>query len=163
MSKDFIAEPTIDQIPFDSLKKIFKIWRDLQAEHTYVKRKHITPKMLVDHLPYLALIDYEQDSKRFKVRLIGTRYSEAIGFEARGIYIDDLPNSEALLDRFTWLVDQEKPYYACLDEMNWAGKAYRNYAVVGCPLYDDSAKINMILFCVTFERIDSAGVANRLF
>lgn len=162
MSTDFIADPAIDQIPFDSLKKIYKIWQALQAEHTHVTRQHLTPMLLKEHLPFLALIDYEKDTARFKVRLIGTRYTEAIGFETTGTYIDELPNFGPLQDRFNWLIEHKKPYYAHLDEMSWAEKAYRDYGVIGCPLYDDNAEINMILFCVTFERVDAgrAGVAH---
>jgi hypothetical protein len=163
MSAEFIENPTLDQIPFDTLKDVYKIWQNVNAEHGHAAREHLTPMLLKDHLPYLALIDRDVPTNRYKVRLIGTRYSEAIGFETTGVYLDELENTEALVSRFQWLVDNRKPYYAYLDEMQWAGKDYRHYGVVGCPLFDANKDVNMLLFRVTFERTDSTEDMNSLF
>ena len=163
MARVFIEDPTIDQIPFESLKDVFRIWQNIVAEHGHAAREHLSPVVLKDHLPFLSLIDRDVTTGRFKVRLIGTRYSEAIGFETTGVWIDELPNTEALRSRFQWLVDNRKPYYAYLDEMQWAGKDYRHYGVIGCPLFDENQDVNMLLFCVTFERIDSKPNTNFLF
>jgi len=163
MSAEFIENPTVDQIPFDTLKDVYRIWQDVRAEYGHAARAHLTPMLLKSHLPYLALVDHDVPTNRFKVRLIGTRYSEAIGFETTGVYLDELPNTEALQSRFQWLVDNKKPYYAYVEEMQWAGKDYRHYGVIGCPLFDENKDVNMLLFCVTFERIDSTEDMNSLF
>lgn len=170
MAREFIQDPTIDQIPFEKLKSVYKIWQDISAKHGHAAREHLTPMLLKDHLPYLALIDHdiETDSagvqtSRFKVRLIGTRYSEAVGFETTGAYLDELPDTEGLQARFQWAADNKKPYFAYLEEMLWAGKAYRHYGVIGCPLFDENMNVNMLLFCVTFDRIDSKEDMNSLF
>jgi len=163
MTREFIEDPEIDQIPFDSLKGVYQIWQKLSDQHGHAAREHLSPALLKDHLPYLSLIDRDVETGRFKVRLIGTRYSEAIGFETTGVYIEQLPNTEELRSRFQWLVDHKKPYYAYLDEMQWAGKDYRHYGVIGCPLFDENHDVNMLLFCVTFERFDSNEEMNSLF
>jgi len=162
MAEKFIANPTMDQIPFESLQDIYRLWQKAGEEFGYAERKHFTPKMLKEHLPYLTLIDHECDSGRFKVRLIGTHYTEAIGFESTGMYIDELPNTETMLERYNWLVREKAPYYAYVDQMRWADRDYRHYAVLGCPLFDVDKNVNMILFRVTFERADDSTAVSPL-
>lgn len=154
MSDTFVANPTIDDIPFEPLRDVYRIWLGVSAEHGLPQRKHFSPQLLKDHLPYLVFIDYERDTDRFRVRLIGTRYSEAIGFEGTGMYIDELPNAAEMEGRYRWMLAHKQPYYAYLEKMVWANREYKHYAVIGCPLYDDDGRISMILFRVTFERLD---------
>jgi len=155
MTETFIADPTIDQIPFKGLKDLFQLWQDIEDEHGLPKRKHLTPMQLAGHLAYLVLMDYEKETGRFKVRLIGTRYTEAIGFESTGSYVDKLPNAETMIERYQWLVENKKPYYAYMDKMQRAGLEYRYHGIVACPLYSDEGDVEAILFRVTFERADN--------
>lgn len=155
MPEIFIEDPSLNDIPFAPLRDVYDIWRGMMDTHGLAQRKHFTPQVLKDHLPFLVFVDHEADTGRFRVRLIGTSYTEAIGFETTGMYVDEMPNTEEMQTRYRWLVDTAKPYYAYLDQMTWAGQDYRHYAVIGCPLFDDAGRVNMILFRVTFERMDN--------
>jgi hypothetical protein len=153
MSEIFLADPKLEDVPFEDVRDFYQLWLDMKAEHGKPQRKHFTPMMLKQHLPYVVLLDCEQDGS-FKVRLVGTRYTEVIGFESTGMDVRELPGAAKMLERYRWLVENEKPYFASLDKMTWGKHDYRNYAIVGCPLYDDDGQVNMILFRVTFEKLE---------
>ena len=154
MTETFIANPIPEQVPFADVRALFQLWLDIKAEHGVPMRKHFTPQLLQDHLPYLALMDYEKETDRFCARLIGTAYSEAIGFETTGMYVDELENAEEMHKRHKWLVDHKQPYFAAMDTMSWGSRTYKNYAVIGCPLFDECGEVNMILYRVTFSKMD---------
>jgi len=153
MPENFISEPLPEDIPSAELRHVYEMWLSWGRGSTLQQREHLKPDMLIDHLPYLVLVDYVAAEKRFQVRLIGTKYTEAIGFEVTGKFVDEVPKTEAMQARFSWIVENKKPYYAYLDEMAWADKDYRHYAVVGCPLFDDNGDVNMILYRVSFDNI----------
>lgn len=154
MTETFIANPSPEQVPFDDVRALYQLWLDKKEQHSLPMRKHFTPQLLQAHLPYLALVDYEKDTGRFCARLIGTAYTEAIGFEITGKYLDEIENAQGMEDRHKWLLEHNQPYFAALDEMSWGARTYKNYAVIGCPLYDEEGDINMILYRVTFSKMD---------
>jgi len=156
MSELIILEPLPEDIPSVSLREVYEAWISWGVEHGLQRREHLSPEALRDHLPYLVLVDYLLSEKRFCIRLIGTKYTEAIGFDPTGMFIDEVEHTKAMQKRFMWVIDNKKPYYAYLDKMAWAGKDYRHYAVIGCPLFDDLGDVNMILYRVSFENMEFA-------
>jgi hypothetical protein len=154
MTETFLADPDPSSVPFDALRDFYQIWLDIKAREGLPARSHFSFTVLKDHLPYLAFIDHEKATGRFKVRLIGTSYSQVIGFEATGKYIEEMPNAEGMKKRYEWLVEHRAPYFASMDSMKWGKDEYRNYAVLGCPLFDEKGDVNMLIFRVSFERLN---------
>ena len=146
MADNIICNPTIEQIVDPDLQNFFQFWLKMKNEHTWPQRKDFHPAEITPHLPYVVMHDYEQSTKRYKVRIQGTAIVNSTGAELTGTYIDDFPNSKAMIERFNLIVNNKTPYLIHETDMEWADRNYKRYSTVGCPLFDDDQNVNMLIF-----------------
>ena len=151
MSEDFIEDPQIDDIDSPALRDFYKLWHTLCAEHGSPGRGDFSLTLFAEHLPYMAINDYDRDTGRFFVRLFGSGYVDGTGADLTNKFIDEIPNTEALLARYAWLVENKRPYLSRGNRLDWASKDYRNYNVLACPLFDDLGDVTTLMFRIEFS------------
>lgn len=115
-------------------------------------RADIDPIDIPNLLPYVSLIDVEQEPYRMRYRLIGTHITEAIGRDSTGRYFDELYEGrtlEEMVRRFSTVVRANLPARFIV-KATFADKEYRHYETIHLPLSDDGKSVNMILAGVEF-------------
>ncbi len=151
MSEDFIEDPKIDEIKSPVLRDFFRIWQSLCEEHGSPGREDFSLTLFAEHLPYMAINDYDRDTGRFFVRLYGSGYVDGTGADLTNKFIDEIPNTEGLLARYARLVENKRPYLARGNRLDWSSKNYRNYNVIACPLFDDQGDVTTLMFRIEFS------------
>lgn len=101
-----------------------------------------------DHLPWIALHAFDQETQKFTVKIFGTGYVDAIGFDPTGNELQ----SEKLHKKFIQVVETGLPYVSYRNELTWAKKEFRLYDVIGCPLFFENGDVSHVLFRVDFKR-----------
>lgn len=146
-----ILNPSLSDIENPDLKEFFSFWLELHNKSGKPRREDFSPKNLIKFLPNITLIDYEQDRGRFRHRVMGTKVVEACGVDNTNKYFDEIENAKYAIERLSWSVENKKPYYVRSNSMQWVINDFYGYDAIGCPLFDDNDKVNMIIFLFAFR------------
>ncbi|PCI64767.1 MAG: hypothetical protein COB37_00285 [Kordiimonadales bacterium] len=157
MTAILIENPTDSEVSCPRLLRFLETWQSIKATEGLPKRRHFTFRLLKDYLPDLAIMDVKNETGRFLVSLVGTRYTEMVGQEMTGLHIDEMQHTEEMMKRCQRLVETGLPYFATRNPLNWAGKDYKSYSILGVPLYGEDETVSKILFCVSFESMQYAA------
>jgi hypothetical protein len=75
----------------DKLKRVWGILEPKRQERAFLARPDIEPGELVFVLPFVVLVEVHPQL-RFRHRLVGTGFRDALGFEATGLWVEEWPN-----------------------------------------------------------------------
>lgn len=118
-------------------------------------RADIDPLEMRFALGHLILADVEPGNPiRFRHRLIGTRIVEHAGYDATGLYVDDIPDQELaqrLIQTYLDVVKTREPAHDRVGGM--VGGRAIDLEVLRLPLSADGAAIDMVLTGAYFRRI----------
>jgi hypothetical protein len=116
-------------------------------------RADVDPLEMRYALGHLVLADVEHgDPIRFRHRLIGTRIVERAGYDATGLYVDDIPDSELarwLLGTYASVVATREPVWQSLNGV--IGGRATILEILRLPLSSDGGKIDVVLSGAFFE------------
>lgn len=135
----------VEILPVPMLRELYRYWLSKKHGEIIPARDDIKPSELVALLSNIILIDVEPNSWRFRLRLVGTNVVSIMGADYTGRYLDQMTGTASMLRRFRWLVEHRKAYYS-LARLDWIGRSFQKYHVLGLPLTNDQDKVNMILF-----------------
>jgi len=139
----FIEKFTLDDLPNNILRGLYQYWLKMKGDRPMPSRADLNPVDIVKLLPNLALIDVEQETGRYKYRLIGTETVQAMGFDPTGQYLDKFPLIEKLLkQKYDWLVREKRPYLN-YDKLKWSEKSFMDYYALGLPLSHNGENANL--------------------
>ena len=142
---------TVDDIPHDVLKDIFHYWQVMKDERAMPSRADLNPADIVSLLPHISLVDVEHETKRYKIRLVGTETVRALGADITGKYLDELPRIEQHLKaRYDWLVEKKAPYLI-YDKLKWSQKSFLDFCSVGMPLSNNGRDVDIIMYGSCFH------------
>ncbi len=57
-------------------------------------RRDLNPADIVTMLPHICLVDVDDRTKRYRIRLVGTETVKALGADITGKYLDQYPGIE---------------------------------------------------------------------
>jgi hypothetical protein len=80
-----------DSLASPKLKRVWDVLEPKRGARSFLARPDIDPVELVFVLPFVALIEVHPQL-RFRHRLVGTGYRDALGFEATNMWVEDWPN-----------------------------------------------------------------------
>lgn len=115
--------PIIRQFDFDRstirspyLRALYDYWNSLRGDRVAPDADDIDALDIPrTALPYVILVDLEQNPLRARYRLVGTHGTQAAGWDYTGKYVDelDMPNtlSEEVMEDFAFALEQ-RPMYA---------------------------------------------------
>lgn len=130
--------------------EILSAWQGWRSDNRIPSRSDFDPINHPRLLPDIALFDVEDAPRRYRVRLVGTRIVKAMGRDTTGQYINDFPNTDAIIQRFDTLVESRRPYFTDFQPVTWISDNARHYSTLGLPLSHDGTHVNMIMFLMRF-------------
>lgn len=140
-----------DQLPDGELKHLHAIWEAGHGGASLPSREHFDPVIIpVTLLPWITIFDVESAPSRFRVRIVGTGIVEAIGMDATGKYLDEMPGAENVQTRAAWALENRKAYYVGDLPLTWVHEQYKHYSVIGLPLATNGHDIDMLLYGMSF-------------
>jgi hypothetical protein len=140
-------------------EKLKRVWRTLEPKRlgrSFLSRADIDPGELVAVLPFVALIE-THPQLRFRHRLVGTGFRDALGFEATGMWVEDWPNlnQRGLIVRSYVAAVEAREAIGFRGELLGDQQPFR-YETLIVPLSDDDETINM-LFVVGAPMLEGAA------
>ncbi len=140
METEFDAE----RLPEGPVRSAFIYWQELVDRDPYPSRDKLDPTDIPELLPSICLVDVEHDPARFKVRLIGDKIKDGMGFNPTGSYVDEVAGTEDVFERFKSVVETGRGYWHDT-RLRFGPKDYKRYSVVCLPLFDAERRVNMLL------------------
>ncbi|MGD1876158.1 MAG: PAS domain-containing protein [Kiloniellaceae bacterium] len=131
----------------NALKVLFAYWQELRRGRTAPARADIDPSRIVPVLPHIGLFDVEENPRRYRIRLIGTRIVNWYGCDMTGRYLDELDFGTGPAFTFSTLdqvVDKIVPGYMSGEYTKQDGRTIR-YERLYLPLSNDSKTVNMLI------------------
>jgi hypothetical protein len=151
MSSKFIKDPETKDFPSSALRDFFDIWRGLGEEHGLLQKKQFSLTVFAEHLPLMAINDFDPETGLFYVKYFGSEYAHGVGKDFTNSFASDAPNSERMVARFLWLTENKLPYLSLGNRLIWSPKNYKTYNVLACPLFDDRGNVTSLMFRVEFN------------
>lgn len=104
-------------------------------------------------LPYLTLFDVIPNDRtaRFHIRLVGTGIVAETGQDTTGSFLDEMPNTGAIIERAAWIVANRKPVYVDKQPINWTSMDFKTYSALGVPLASDGQTVDKIFYQMSFS------------
>ena len=132
-------------IPQEELRELFLHWQKIKGDNSMPARKDFNPADVPNLLPYILLADVEQEPRRYRFRLIGTATTKAMSRDATGRYLDEVPGTASMYDRWNWLVDNKSPYLY-KGKLVWSEKSFLEYYALGLPFSEDGNNVSMLMY-----------------
>ncbi len=127
-------------------RKLFRWWQDILNETGAIpKRSDFNPMKFTRYLPDIMLTDVSYDPLDFHIRLSGSNFNDAMGYNPTGMRLKDLSGGDDIHARYCELVRISKAYYALGLPQKWAKQDYQEYNTLILPLSDDGKTVNMLL------------------
>ena len=82
---------------------------------------------------------------------IGTGIVAETGQDTTGAFLDEMPNTESIVERATWIVANRKPVYVDNQPINWTSMDFKTYSALGVPLATDGKTVDKIIYQMAFS------------
>lgn len=138
------------------LRRFYDYWRSKIPEgRRFPARQDIDPTEIPDLLASLIMIDVvrQEEGVRFRVRLAGTDYVQAVGWDRTGRWVDaERPKDEgeAVVATYHEVLETGEPHY-WLSQLHDVGRQLVPYERLMCPLADDGHTIDVLIGLVDFS------------
>ncbi len=140
-----------DDLPNSIIREIYQYWVDMKGDRPIPSRADLNPADIVKLLPHISLIGVDNETGRYKMRLIGTETVKAMGVDVTGKYLDELPKVERLLkENYDWLVKEKRPYIN-FAKLKWSGKSYMDYYALGLPLASNGKDVDILMYGMYYQ------------
>lgn len=141
----------LNDIPSSILQNIYQYWQNMKGERDMPSRSDLNPAEITTLLPYIMLVDVEQQPLRYKYRLTGTETVKAIGYDVTGKYLDELPLIEKHVKvRSDWLVKEKRPYIY-FDKLKWSNRTLMDYQAIALPLSSNGEDVDMFFLGMYYQ------------
>lgn len=150
MPSKLVENPGLDDIQNPGLRNFFELWLGLQKEHDLPRLRDFSLTLFAEHVPLMALNDYDRETGRFFVRLFGSSYVDGIGEDLTRRFVDEIENTEGLVQRYQQMVKTKQPYLSLDNPIFASPKAFVSYDVLACPLFDDEGNVVTLMFRIDF-------------
>ena len=142
-SNKVISDFEVDDIPWQEGRFLFNLWLSKSQNGKLPARSDFEPMELKSVLANIVLIDVEQNPLNLTIRLIGSFISNIIKEDRTGQNIQDN------LKRYSWLIENKKPYFLSKIVPEWAPVDYRDYNILALPLAVDGSNVDMAMVLIT--------------
>lgn len=144
-----------DEIDSSRIRQLFEYWQSKRQGAALPRRADIDPTQIPQLMPYVLLVDIEQNPFRVRYRLVGTKVVESTGFEFTGRYLDEivLPDDEGpFLESYQLCCDTGMPVLA---RIKWHLDADTTGEYDACflPLSDDGSRVDKVLAMECYDSV----------
>lgn len=137
----------LGQIRSARVRRLHEYWKAKSSRDGGLPlRQDIEPADLRDLLPFIMLVDVEQDPPRFRYRLVGTRIVEFNHLEFTGRYLGTIgwQDEELLLNAYAEVATERRPLFGYYTwELRSGGLG--NCEFVLLPLGDEGGSVTQVL------------------
>jgi len=148
----------------DALKILYGYWQELRRGRRAPARADIDPTEISQVLPHIIMLDVEQNPRRFKIRLMGTRNVSWYGGDPTNRYLDEIDLGGEPMSTFSLLdglVDKMVPAHMTGEYTKHDGRTIR-YERLFLPLSSDGERVDKIIGGVLRLPVDAAILGDAL-
>lgn len=131
----------------EALKTLYAYWQGLRHGRRAPARSDLDPSDIVSVLPHIGLYDVEENPRRYRIRLLGTRIVSWYGCDLTGRYLDEIDFGESAESTFKTLndvVDLCVPAHMTGEYVKQDERTIR-FERIYLPLSSDGRKVDMVI------------------
>lgn len=135
------------------LRRLLSLWQSKRRGERLPSRADFQPEEFFEFGGRIALIDVENDPRRYRYRLIGTRITDALGRDSTGRYLDELYAAdyfEHMAPYFERIVTERVPRRT-FGSMAHSHKPHVPVEGIDLPLASDGVTVDMIVRALDFD------------
>lgn len=135
------------QLRAHALKILYAYWQEIRGDRPAPTRADIDPARIVSVLPTISLYDVEENPRRYRIRLTGTRNVSWYGCDLTGSYLDEIDlgaERTAILSFIDRVVLKAVPAHMTGEYVKHDGRTIR-YERLLLPLSNDGDRVDMLL------------------
>jgi len=147
----FLSEPALPAPVTDTaFHEFYEYWHRRVTPGRLPGRQHIDPLDIPQLLPGIGLFDVLRggDRYRFRFRLMGSTFVDAMGADNTGRFVDEVVllavKYEALYRTFQTIVDRRQPHY-WETPVTMPGREFIALKRLALPLASDGETVDMII------------------
>ncbi len=137
-----------NDIPWQEGRFLFNLWQQKSTNGNLPARSDFTPMELKSILTNIVLLDVEHNPVNISIRLMGSFITNIMKADTTG------ENLQNMAERYSWIIDNKKPYYLSKVVPEWAPVDYRDYNILVLPLAEDGSTIDMAMALITPYTLD---------
>jgi len=130
------------------LQEIYNYWHSLLGGRRMPARKDVDPVQIPRYLSDLMLIDVQNDPRRFRYRLIGTRIVSASAEDRTGQFFDDVyffKHYPETFEHYNLVVDNAAPHLSLEPFRNYSNNTSYQAKRLILPLANDGETVDMLM------------------
>ena len=131
------------------LVRLLAYWHRKRGARDFPRRADMDPLDFGFMLERIALTEVHENPRRYRLRLVGSWWTQLVGFESTGMWLDDWPHAnQRKLSRDTYesLLIARRPLCTARDA--WVDDKQLRYEILLLPLSEDNARISMIMTAI---------------
>jgi len=144
-ASDELHAPPPDSDP--KIQEAYAYWRRICPSQRLPGRQHIEPTDIPQLLGYTRLLDIIGQPPRFKVRLIGTKFAERLGYDITDRFLDEVFEDfegSGFHQRLVHTIENRKPIWSRGPIRWFCQESFRTVERIHFPLARDGTTIGMI-------------------
>jgi hypothetical protein len=128
------------------LLRLRDYWHRQRGPRTFPRCADIDAVDLGFMLARIALTEVHEDPRRYRLRVIGSRWTQLSGIELTGTWVDDWPLAnirKLTIDTYETVIATRAPLCARRDA--WVDEKRLSYEILSLPLSEDDQRISIIM------------------
>lgn len=146
------GDPAREEISSDTLQNLVQHWRSLPAVNGVPHRSAFDPIRVPTLLPSIFLLGAGASSRRFQVRVFGTRLCDWVGCEPTGQYLDEANLPESMRGKLVSHCASGEPFVFRGSVLHAGSGARVLYELAGLPMASDDGYTSFVLGAMDFLR-----------
>ena len=128
-------------------RALFQYWVNFHRNGNLPSPDLINPLAFPkEALPFLVIEEFEPDTGRFRTRLAGTGYRDAVGYESTNLRTDETPGAGEASARLAWCVEARQPYWY-RGPFTFSSRPWTMFSVLCLPFAPAEGSVSRVL-CV---------------
>ncbi|MBL4836158.1 MAG: PAS domain-containing protein [Kordiimonadaceae bacterium] len=133
-------------------REVFEWWNTARKDRHFPTRRDFKPASMKSILPSIQLTDVGDTPGNYSVRLVGTRITDALGYDPTGKNLNDLSNTQQVRAVYDWIVDHKKPVMRLNLPIKLAYNEFQTCSVIILPLGPEGEQVRMFLLNFHFGK-----------
>lgn len=134
--------------------RMLQLWEELRGDAIAPNRSAISPRNIGEDIALMAFYDIERAPFRLRCRLMGSAFSQAIGYDATGKYIDEQEQTTPTIRRAVWVVHSVTPMLMKDLQLVWSPeRSYKSYSSLLLPFIGEGEEVTRIVYLNQFRSI----------
>ena len=139
----------LEDLESDVHRVLYRHWLEIRGTRLMPFKNDFKPSVIARILPNILMLEVHHSPLRFKVRLTGTEVDDVMRMVGAGHWLDEFPQAEPIIARYTKLVEDKTPYQSRGKHI-WPEGHSRHYAALTVPLTTDGEHVDYIVSAIHY-------------